>query len=85
MSTFKKTPIDELARIKLAAAKFRAEYVAKARPIEGEIRPVNGIIHATVGGAVLPLERIEEIFGPSSTELPEFKLEREKLLKQRQN
>ena len=80
MSTLDETPFDEVAAYRVAAAKLRAEFVAKAVPIEGEIHPVDGWLRIVLSGRPIAAERIEEICGPSHIDIPEFKLEREKLL-----
>lgn len=72
MTAIKKLPFQEGMSYKEAAAKFRAEYVAKAKPIEGEILPINGKIHVVLSGAI-SAERLYELLGQSEIDIPEFR------------
>lgn len=73
MTAIKKTPFSESLGYKEAAAQFRAEFIAKAQPIEGEIRPVNGKIHVVLSGKPISADRLCELLGPSEIDIPELR------------
>ena len=73
MITTKKALIPEGMSYKEAAALHRAMFSANAKPVEREIRPVNGRIHVVLSGKAIPEHRWDELFGPSKIDIPEFR------------
>lgn len=79
MTTTKTAPFD-LASYKAAAAKLREQFANNMPPPHpDEILPVNGKLHVVLSGKPLPPEVMAELYRTSSTELPEFRDELEKM------
>lgn len=71
MTTIKKPLYPEGMSYEEASARHRAEFIAKAKPIQGEIFPINGRIHVVLSGKPMPEPRRDELLGPSEIDVPD--------------
>lgn len=72
MTTVKKTPEEDRTAYMLAAALLRARTAAAIIPLEREISPVQGLVHAVLSGKPVPRDRQHDLFGQSVIDIPEF-------------
>lgn len=83
MTTTKPAPFD-LAAYNIAAEKMLAEYAKNIPPLHpDEILPVNGVINVVLSGKPFSPEFMQELYRRSRIDIPEFRIEREKMKKNR--
>lgn len=76
MTAAKKAPLDAHNSYALASAIHRAKVVAKRQHHPDEILPVDGRLHVELAVKPIPQGMETTVFGESSIDIPEFKLER---------
>jgi hypothetical protein len=79
MTAAKKVPIRNNADYRLAAAQLRARLAASNTTIDGEILPIDGVIHVMLGGKPIPRRLQDSLFGLSAIDIPEFREARREL------
>ena len=79
MTAVKKVPSLNSVDYRLAAARLRAKLAASNTAIDGEILPIDGVIHVVLDGKPIPWHLQESLFGPSAIDIPEFREARREL------
>lgn len=76
MTALKKTPPGQNSAYKLAAAARRAKIASTGLSVVGEVRPSQGRIRVALGGKAISRDALSGVFGPSSIDIPEFSIVR---------